>query len=343
MKKIVNTHKIEYFDSRIFDTYFKDKSMVVFDIESMGLNPKYNEVVLAAFMDVKPNGEATVTQYLLDSMDEEPLLVSTIYDVLNSYDMMLTYNGRHFDIPFIKTRAQVLGIRDINPDWNDIVPYDLDLYLVLHGHSSLKKILPNLKQKSIEEYMGLATSRDDEISGAESVVLFKEYLSTLDMDYRESLANKILLHNHDDVVQLYKLLPIIKKTNFHQAMTKLGFPAYSSNTIKCDISYIKLSGNELQITGTHNRDGYSYISFASEDRPYEVEFKKDFSFEITIPTKKMDVHDIVNIRTMGLNDGVFNKLGGYVNGFIILASNSTLNALEANLLARELVSSILDE
>ncbi len=343
MRKITSNHKIEYFQSKIFDTYFGGQSLVVFDIESMGLNPKVNEVVLAAFLEVTPDGDATVTQYLLDSMEEEVMLLSIIQDKLNSFDVVLTYNGKHFDLPFIKTRAQILGMRDMGMGDYNIKPYDLDLYLVLHGHSELKRILPNLKQKTIEEYMGLSTSRDDEISGAESVELFKEYLSTFDMDYRESLARKILLHNHDDVLQLYKLLPVIKKSNFHQAMAKLGFPVLNSLDFHCDITSVKMSSDELIITGTHNRQGFSYISFASEERPYNAEFKKDFTFNISVLTKRIGVHDIVNTRQIGLNDGLFDSLGGFTNGYLIVQSENALNPLEANILAKSLILLILNQ
>ena len=78
------------------------------------------------------------------------------------------------------------------------MPYNLDLYLVLNGHSPIKKFVPNLKQKTVENYMGLWQSRTDEISGAESVELYNTYEKT----GREDLESKILLHNSDDVIQL---------------------------------------------------------------------------------------------------------------------------------------------
>lgn len=55
--------------------------------------------------------------------------------------------------------------------------------------------------------MGLSDSRKDSISGAESVELYLEYKKCQDQSLKEKLEKKILLHNHDDLLQLYKLLP----------------------------------------------------------------------------------------------------------------------------------------
>ena len=51
--------------------------------------------------------------------------------------------------------------------------------------------------------MGLWQSRDDEISGAESVELYNTYEKIQD----PALGEKILLHNSDDILQLSRLLP----------------------------------------------------------------------------------------------------------------------------------------
>ena len=67
--------------------------------------------------------------------DEKEILQQTV-DILKSVDYIITYNGRHFDIPFVEKRARKYKI-DIG-----ICPYDLDLYLIINGHSELKSVLP---------------------------------------------------------------------------------------------------------------------------------------------------------------------------------------------------------
>ena len=68
---------------------------------------------------------------------------------MKSVDYIITYNGRHFDIPFVEKRARKYKI-DIG-----ICPYDLDLYLIINGHSELKSVLPNLKQKERRNFYGV--------------------------------------------------------------------------------------------------------------------------------------------------------------------------------------------
>lgn len=58
-------------------------------------------------------------------------------------------------------------------------PYNLDLYLCLNGHSEIRNLLPSLKQKSVEAYMGLAPGRGDEIDGKESIALYRRFRKRL--------------------------------------------------------------------------------------------------------------------------------------------------------------------
>ena len=93
--------------------------------------------------------------------------------------------------------------------------------------------------------MGLWQSRDDEISGAESVELYNVY----EKNHDPALGEKILLHNSDDILQLSRLLPVIGKSDFHKAMAALGFPAGPLTVRKISIGKDRLTIQE--INGLH--------------------------------------------------------------------------------------------
>lgn len=72
--------------------------------------------------------------------------------------------------------------------------------------------------------MGLWQSRDDEISGAESVELYNVY----EKNHDPALGEKILLHNSDDILQLSRLLPVIGKSDFSQSHGSAGISGRTS-------------------------------------------------------------------------------------------------------------------
>ena len=227
------------------------------DIETTGLTPARSKFVLGGLLTFAEDC-TTLKQFFAESAAEESRLLSLYLAEALQYDALITYNGARFDIPFLRERAERLGLPA--PDF----PYNLDLYLVLNRFSALRKVLPNLKQKTVEEFMGLWPLRKDDISGAESARLYQEYLRLSKNSIRlesnanlesstqleigvnleesawlensarlENIAAKaaleaMLLHNRDDVLQLARLLPVLEKTDFHSAMYAFGFPVLTA-------------------------------------------------------------------------------------------------------------------
>lgn len=76
--------------------------------------------------------EGKIIQLFADKPDDEREIISRSMELLGEADFILTYNGRHFDVPFMQKRAQKHGL--VFPD----NLYDLDLYLVVNGHSNLR-------------------------------------------------------------------------------------------------------------------------------------------------------------------------------------------------------------
>lgn len=215
-------------------------------------------------MKVAPDGSCVMRQYFAESVREEKQLLTKLFTDLNGFDYILTYNGKHFDLPFITKRAQRLDLAE-----RRLRPYNLDLYLCLNGHSEIRNLLPSLKQKSVEAYMGLAPGRGDLRSTAKrALALYRAFESAFDETEKNELRRKILLHNHDDILQLYKIFPIILQTDIHKAFSALGFPVAGQNGWpQLNVSFCKVSGGALLISGQPQRGAVPVLVLSVSSAP----------------------------------------------------------------------------
>ena len=341
MKIIQRKHQLNYYTSRLLQRYFPGMKLGVFDIETTGLNPAETEVVLAGFLEVNSDGSAVATQYFAEKAGEEKKLLTAVFEEFSKYDVLLTYNGKHFDLPYICRRAELTGFE------NPRIPcHNLDLYLVLHGHSTLKQIIKSLKQKNVEDYMGLHIDRKDEISGAESVLLYQSFLDETCPEKKEELKQKILLHNHDDILQLYRILPVIQQTDFHRAMGHLGFPVAGSNGWpQLNIGHIRTDNKGLEVTGTYGGAPLSYASYDSGMAPFTCSFTPDGNFRFLFYTQHHKSSYYIQLSAL-LNEDSRNTMAcypGHVNGYLILTEGRQINWLEINMFVQTFLKQFMEQ
>ncbi|MGN0703712.1 MAG: ribonuclease H-like domain-containing protein [Lentihominibacter sp.] len=321
MKHQTIRHEEPIYTSRILDFYFSDMNLGVLDIETTGLNPSRNKFILGGIYN---EHEKTVHQIFAQTRSEEKSALELFLDEICKTDVVITYNGKHFDMPFIYRRMAANGINAEMP-----LPYNLDLYLVLNGHSPVKKFVPNLKQKTVENYMGLWQTRKDEISGGESVELYNMYEKTGD----PSLEEKILLHNSDDVQQLTRLLRIISKCDFHKAMYHLGFPAGP-----LIIEKIRTERDFLIFTGKQRKHPFDYMGFMFNDQPAEIKFDmRSSSFTVKLPLVRQSGLGIADLEALGIAADQFSIYPTYSSGFLAIEQNSQKNYMEINHLIKSFI------
>ena len=338
MEIIQYQHEIPHFTSKLLERYFPDMKMGIFDIETLGLNPSTSKIILAGIMNVTPDGFCQITQYFASTEEDEKEILTALAGELKNYDYLLTYNGKHFDIPFLEKRASINGISPFSIDC-----HNLDLYLVLHGHSDLKQFLPNLRQKTVEDYMGFHVQRKDEISGAESIRLYKAYQNTLLLEKRNALKKQILLHNHDDLLQLYKILPIIQKTEFHRAMSYLGFPVPACGSWpKLNISKIRIDFSGIRIHGTYGGTAFSYLSYDTPQHPYTCRFSPEKAFEFLLPADRHKGNYFVNLKYYLKNYESFLRYPNYINGFLLLFHDGKTNFMEMNFFVKAFLRQFME-
>lgn len=338
MKKICRSHTVSLYTSKQLDEYFKGMRVGIFDIETLGLNPSIAPMVLAGIVTFEGNNQCVVTQYFAETPEEEHLVLNCLKEDFKEIDYLLTFNGKHFDIPFIAKRASVNNIKGIETSL-----YNLDIYLILNGHSEIKHILTNLKQKTVEEYMGLSSSRDDSISGAESILLYEAYLQCKDPVAKKEFEDKILLHNHDDLLQLAKLLPILKQVNIHKAFYGLGIPVLGqSGWPTFNVASVKRTNTSLNIIGSYYGEPFSYVSYEGFTTPFSCEFKEDKTFKFTLRTDKHKGNTFINLPSYFENYDNFKKYPNYIKNFLLISNSNSTNHLELNFFAKKFLENFME-
>ncbi len=301
MKIFEETHEIKKCKSKAYNNYFQDMNMAVVDIETTGLSPTNSAVILVGIL-TKDGDKVKVVQIFAETLSEEKAVLEETSKRLEGIDGLISFNGHRFDIPFLEKRASYHNVR---------IPYlqsyHLDLYRVVRGYSNLKASLPNLKQKTLETHMGYWIYREDEIHGGESVNLYFDYLA----NPKEEYLGKILLHNKEDVLNLYRLTNIAEETDFHLSLNKLSLPVKTPQGIYI-IDKTFIGKTSLTIWGAQPfnlEKPIVAINFGNEKTSTSYSFNQDGRFEIKIenvthkgePLDTLQFHIINNLCKNLLN------------------------------------------
>ena len=158
---------------RVFDR-FKGKA-VYLDIETSGLYQGVDEITVIGLYDGK-TAKTFVKGINLDEFESE----------ITSYQLIITFNGAQFDLPFIRRQFPHISLP----------PAHIDLRFFL------KKLGYKGGLKAIEKSFGLSrASNIDGMDGYEAVLLWKAYQWG-----DESALDRLILYNTADIVHLKPLM-----------------------------------------------------------------------------------------------------------------------------------------
>ncbi|GAB1476752.1 hypothetical protein MASR2M70_15880 [Bacillota bacterium] len=330
MEIIRSTREILPYNSRVFNEYFGGLTMGVIDIETDGLNPSYCKVILGGLLTLSGN-QADIIQYFAREKQDEEELLQAYANAFASCDILLTYNGERFDLPFIRQRSRKY---QLDPGLEDL--QSLDLYRVINNYSNFRDFLPDLKQKSIERFLGLSELREDEISGAESVELYRYFLKT----GSEESRRKILLHNRDDLVQLSSLMRVLDKLDLHRVAFHEGFTVTAGDK-KAIVKRIDFSNGSLNIKGRTSKLSQDYYSFDSACRASHRAKEKELM--LTIPYEKKQGAIFIDLEAFGLDFSALESYPAWESGYLILRDKDKVNCAEINKTIKIILSEILSE
>lgn len=203
----------EYLPS--FETFHQElgynpSSSLFFDIETTGFSPSSSVVFLIGALRFS-EGSWILTQFLSENPQEEKTILDAFLSLASGYDTLVHFNGSTFDLPYIaKKAAQHHTVHTLEKFGT------LDLY---QSFRSLGKRLglSRMNQRAIESFLGW--EREDKLTGKDMVSLYPKFAACGEPRIRDLL----LLHNHDDMIGMTKLLQLGAYTKlFHGDILRIN-------------------------------------------------------------------------------------------------------------------------
>ncbi len=193
------------------------KDILFLDIETTGFSAASSVLYMigCAYFD---GITFTCKQFFAEKPVEESEILKTFLKSIRRYKVLIHFNGNNFDIPYIQEKCKKYGFT---------CPIDnmvgIDLYKRISPYKNFLKV-PNCKQKTIEQYMGI--DRKDTLSGGDLINVYHEYVSLFNVD---SLS-QLLMHNLEDIRGMIEITPILAYSelfNAHLTVTKVNMDTYT--------------------------------------------------------------------------------------------------------------------
>lgn len=217
------------------EKYFPEKNVCFVDIETTGLNRNKEIIYLIGLLFFNRSSDSWVlNQYFANSIEMEKDILGAFNSEINNFDVVITYNGDSFDLPFIRYRLKRYDIDGIYLD--DITSFDL--YKIIRSNNMYLN-LPNLKLKTLEQFLGI--EREDKLSGFECIGLYYDYMESNNSVLREN----ILKHNYDDLVNMLDTMNILDILD----RKKSFYTEFKNIHRKISIDSVKTVGDSIVING----------------------------------------------------------------------------------------------
>jgi uncharacterized protein YprB with RNaseH-like and TPR domain len=170
---------------------FGYRRMLFLDIETCGLQPA--PVFLVGLCHIGDRN-LVLRQLFARDYTEERSVLAEVERILRDFDFLVTYNGKTFDIPFLRSRAvhHRLGFEARIPH--------VDLLWMVRRR--WKDVLPDCKLKTLE-WRVLRRLRAGDIDGAEIPYAYHEYVK----HGQPHRLIPVFHHNLLDLVAMAELLP----------------------------------------------------------------------------------------------------------------------------------------
>lgn len=166
------------------------QEMLFLDIETTGLGN--TPVFLIGTMESESD-RFVFRQYFARDYSEEVSILSAFARRLADTRVLVTFNGKSFDMPYLQNRGIATAVRVPQPR------YHLDLLHEARRHYG--RSTPNHKLQTLEQHV-CGRHRDDDIPGAEIPAAYHEFVRTGDA----RKIGLILQHNLRDLLTMADLM-----------------------------------------------------------------------------------------------------------------------------------------
>jgi len=172
------------------------EEVLFLDIETTGLSAKNSNLYLIGCVYYKDEIWQSI-QWLAENYEDELAVLTAFFEFIKGYNFLIHYNGNRFDLPYLMAKCEEFSL-----DYNFDSLGGIDIYRRIFPYKELLG-LPDLKLKTIEEFLGL--ERDDENTGRELISKYHTYVC----EKSEMLLNELLLHNEDDLKGMLTVVSVL--------------------------------------------------------------------------------------------------------------------------------------
>lgn len=169
---------------------FHDKEdFVFFDIETLGL---FNRPIILIGI-AKFEGESlSINQYFLRDLGQEPAALNGFLSHIGPESVLVSYNGKSFDIPYIRERLSYYGMLGL---------MERPHFDMLHfSRRAWRNKYPNCRLITLEKYI-FGIERNDDVPSALVPEFYETYLKTGNI----GPVIPIIEHNRQDLITLTKI------------------------------------------------------------------------------------------------------------------------------------------
>ncbi len=172
-------------------SFYQPETVRFIDIETLGLY-YIHPVFLIGILEFE-NGHGQIRQFLARDFGEEKAILLEASRILKKSSILVSYNGRSFDLPYLKGRMRYHQLEVDFDSWQ--------LDLLRQARKNYRGVLPDCRLLTIEKWL-LNQERNDDIPGSEIARFYNCFLDSGDGKY----LRPILEHNAHDLFSMAKFL-----------------------------------------------------------------------------------------------------------------------------------------
>lgn len=197
LQKIKNCNKKCF--NYIFNNMYSEinyQDFLFIDTETTGLAGGTGTVPFMVGLGYFSADGFIVEQLFMRDYDEEIALLKELKDIMAEFPVVVSFNGKSYDLPLLKTRMVMNRCGEIN------LKNHLDL---LHASRRIWSYLNSCSLTSLEEKI-LDITRNDYLPGSEVPGIYFNYLNSKE----PKLLRPVFRHNLIDIISLVTLLNHLK-------------------------------------------------------------------------------------------------------------------------------------
>ena len=181
------------------------ESLLCLDTETTGLAGGTGTVAFMVGLAWPKGGSLRLVQWILAGFAAEASLLARVQERMALAGVLVTFNGKSFDLPLLKARARLAGM--------DIPTGGLAHVDLLHiTRRLLHAGWPDCRLRTAEAW-ALRLERTDDLPGAEAPGAWRRWLERGDA----SLLGRVADHNRADLLALVALLALLEKPTAREA------------------------------------------------------------------------------------------------------------------------------